>query len=109
MKVVACPALSVSGRPGPVTLNPVPDAAAPDTVTLVPPVFVTVTGTVCLLPTVTFPKLALLGFAVNAPAPSPVPVSGMLSGELDASDTMVNDPFTVPALVGVKIVLKLTL
>jgi hypothetical protein len=46
LKVVACPALSVSGRAGPVTVNPLPVAAAPDTVTLVPPVLVTVTGTV---------------------------------------------------------------
>jgi len=46
LKVVLCPAVSVIGRLGPVKLNPLPVAAALDTVTLSPPVFVTVTDTV---------------------------------------------------------------
>ena len=46
LNVVLCPALSVIGRLGPVTLKPLPLAAALDTVTLSPPVFATVTGTV---------------------------------------------------------------
>jgi len=46
LNVVLCPALSVIGRFGPVKLNPLPVAAALDTDTLAPPVFVTVTGTV---------------------------------------------------------------
>ncbi len=45
LKVVPCPALSVIGRLGPVKLNPLPLAAALDTVTLSSPVFVTVTDT----------------------------------------------------------------
>ena len=46
LNVVLCPALSVIGKFGPVKVNPLPVAAALDTVTLAPPVFVTVTGTV---------------------------------------------------------------
>src|SRR5580658_3291410 len=46
LKVVLCPALSVIGRVGPVKPNPLPVAAALDTATLSPPVFVTVMGTV---------------------------------------------------------------
>ena len=46
LKVAPCPALSVIGGFWPVKLNPLPDATAFDTVTLSPPVFVTVTGTV---------------------------------------------------------------
>jgi len=46
LNVVLCPAVSVIGGVVPVTLNPLPLAAALDTVTVSPPVFVTVTGTV---------------------------------------------------------------
>ena len=46
LNVVLCPAARVAGRPGPVKLNPVPVAAAAEMVTVTPPVFVTVTGTV---------------------------------------------------------------
>jgi hypothetical protein len=44
-KLALCPTLSVTGRVGPVKLNPVPVTAALDTVTLSPPVFVTATET----------------------------------------------------------------
>ncbi len=46
LNVVVCPAARVAGRPGPVKLNPVPVAAAAEIVTVTPPAFVTVTGTV---------------------------------------------------------------
>ena len=62
-----------------------------------------------MLPNVTFPKFALVGFAVSAPAARPVPESGMLSGELDALETMLNAPLATPALAGAKIALKVTL
>lgn len=44
LKVALCPALIVVGKLGPVKLNPLPAAVALDTVTLTPPVFVTVTA-----------------------------------------------------------------
>ena len=46
LNVVPCPALSVIGMFGPVTLNPVPLAPALDNVTPTASVLVTVTGTV---------------------------------------------------------------
>ena len=62
-----------------------------------------------MFPTVTFPKFALPGFAVSEPAARPVPESGMPSGELDASETMLSAPLAVPALAGAKFALKVTL
>lgn len=62
-----------------------------------------------MLPTVTFPKFALVGFAVSEPAARPVPESGMLSGELEALDTMLNAPLAAPALAGAKVAVKVTL
>ena len=62
-----------------------------------------------MFPTVTFPKFALVGFAANAPAARPVPESGMLSGELDPLETMLNVPLAAPVLAGAKVAVKLTL
>ena len=76
---------------------------------IVAPVFVTDTETVLLLPTVTLPKLALLGFAVREPAASPVQESAMLSGEAGASDTIASVPVADPAVVGAKPTLNVTL
>lgn len=109
LKVALCPALIEVGKLGPVKLNPLPLADALETVMLTPPVLVTVTGTDLLLPTVTFAKLTLLGLAVNEPAVKPVPESEMLNGELDASDTTLTEPFTAPALAGLKSTLKVVL
>ena len=109
LNVVDWPALRVTGKLGPVKLNPVPEAAAVDTVTVAPPVLVTATETVLLVFTVTLPKLALLGFAVREPAVSPVPESARLNGETVASDTIASVPLAAPAAVGAKLTLKLTL
>jgi hypothetical protein len=46
LNVALCPALSVIGGFAPVTVNPLPLATTLDSVTLSPPVFVTVTGAV---------------------------------------------------------------
>lgn len=62
-----------------------------------------------MFPNVTLPKFTLVGFAVSAPAATPVPESGILSGELDALETMFNVPLAAPALVGAKVVVKVTL
>ncbi len=109
LKAVDCPALRVSGKMGPVKLNPLPDAAALDTVTATPPVFVTLTDTVLLLPTVTLPKLAVLGFAATEPGASPVPESAMLSGDPAASDTIASVALAAPAVAGAKLTVKGTL
>ena len=109
LNVADCPALRVRGKFGPVKLNPLPEAAALDTVTDAPPVFVTATETVLLLPTVTLPKLALAGFAVREPGASAVPESAMLKGETDASETIASVPLAAPAVAGAKPTLKVTL
>src|SRR5271157_2656711 len=74
-----------------------------------PPVLVSVSDKFLLLPTWTLPKARLVGLAVSVPCVTPVPESGILSGELDALETMLNDPLAAPALVGAKIALKVTL
>ena len=109
VKTALCPALRVRGSPGPVTPNPLPLAVALVTVTASPPVFVTVTGAVLFVPTVTLPKSTLAGLGVSAPPVNPVPESAMLSGELEASDVIFTDPAAAPALVGENATLKLTL
>jgi hypothetical protein len=106
LKAVDCPALRVSGKVGPVKLNALPDAAALDIVAATPPVFVTVTDTVLLVPTVTLPKLALLGFAATEPGASPVPESAMLSGEPAASDTIASVVLAALAVAGAKRTVK---
>ena len=62
-----------------------------------------------MFPTVTFPRFALPGFGLREPAVVPVPESGMLSAELDASETMLNVPLAAPVLAGAKVALKVTL
>src|SRR5882724_2107481 len=73
LKVADCPVVSVTGKFGPLKLNPVPLAAAFEIVTVVPPLLVTITATDLLLPSVTFPKTTVLGLAVSEPAATPVP------------------------------------
>ena len=60
-------------------------------------------------PTVTLPKLRLVGDAANWPADVPVPESAILSGEFDAFDTTDRFPLAAPALVGVKVAVNVTL
>jgi hypothetical protein len=60
-------------------------------------------------PTATLPKLRLVGYTANWPAAVPVPVSAIVSGELDAFDTTDRLPLAAPALVGAKVAVKVTL
>jgi hypothetical protein len=108
LNVADCPAAMLVGNDGPVKLKPAPETDALDTVTLVPPVFDTVTAVLWMLPTVTLPKFTLLGLAVKDPGASPVPVRATFSGEL-ASEVMVRFPFTAPADAGAKTTSKETL
>ena len=109
LKLALAPAVNVTGKDGPLKLNPPPLAAAPEMVSDSPPLFVTATCTLLLEPTVTFPKFTLAGLAVKALCVRPVPESGMLNGEFDASDTMLNVPLADPAAAGLKIALNETL
>ena len=77
--------------------------------TLVPPVFVTVSKRDLLLPTVTLPKLRLVGLAPSEPGDTPVPDSGMVSVGLEASDVMVMLPLAPPAVDGANETVKVVL
>ena len=110
LKVVFCPAVNVTAGASPLVLNPVPVTVAPEIVTFELPVFVKVTGNALLLPTLTLPKLRLVGFAVsNKVAATPVPVSAIVVGVVGALLTSVTLPDTPPAAAGAKAMLKFAL
>jgi hypothetical protein len=67
LKLALCPAVSVTGVAIPLKVNPVPLTPTFEIVTLVPPVLVTVSDSVCFVPTCTLPKLKLVGFDPRAP------------------------------------------
>jgi hypothetical protein len=106
LKVAPCPAVKVSGAVMPLMLNPVPLAATAEIVTLVVPVFVTVSVKPWVTPTWTLPKLRLAGFDPSAPAVIPVPLSGMVSVAFDAFDETVRFPVALPADAGANFTLK---
>jgi hypothetical protein len=60
-------------------------------------------------PTSTLPKLRLVGDTANVPEAVPVPESATLSVEFDAFDTTDRLPLAAPALVGVKVAVKVML
>lgn len=70
---------------------------------------VTVSESEELLPTVTVPKLRLVGLPLSAPAVTPVADKPTVSGEFDASETMVTLPLTEPEVCGVKVTLNVVL
>jgi hypothetical protein len=86
----------------PLTLKPVPKVEALERVTLVFPVDVRVTLAEVLVPTVTFPKLKLVGLAeIDRDAATPVPLMEMSS--VPDVLAMASFPLTDPAASGVKI------
>jgi hypothetical protein len=101
LNVVVEPAAIVTGTVRLVTLKPVPEVVIFEILTLVLPVFVSVTVCVLLLPRFTFPKLrvVVLAESCNAPA-TPVPLIAMVLGELGALLTNETLPVTAPALAG---------
>jgi len=78
-------------------------------VTLVPPVLVTVSEIDCLFPTVTLPKLRLVGLAPSVPGVTPLPESGIVSVGFDALDVRVRFPLAPPADDGVNETLNVAL
>ena len=109
LKVTLAPGLSTSGTFNPLMLNPVPVAVACEIVTLDPPVLVSESVKVRLLPTWALPKARLAGLEVSWPAAVPVPESETVKVELDALETTVMPPFTLAADCGVNTALKGTL
>ena len=78
-------------------------------VTLEPPEFVTVSDCDWLLPTVTLPKLRLVGFDPSAPGATPMPDNGMVRVGLEAFEVTVTLPLTLPADPGVNLTVKVAL
>jgi hypothetical protein len=78
-------------------------------VTLVPPVLVTVSDTGLVFPTVTAPKLMLLGFAPKPPGEIPLPDRGMVRVGFEALDVIVTLPLALPAADGLNETLKFAL
>jgi hypothetical protein len=109
LKVALCPAVSVTGVVMPLKLNPEPLIPTDEIVTVVPPVLVTVSDRDLLFPTVTVPKLRLVGFAPSVPGVTPVPDSGMVSVGFEALEVMVRLPLALPADDGVKETLNVAL
>jgi hypothetical protein len=109
LKLALWPAFKLNGRLIPFTLNPLPLAVAAEIVTAVPPLFVTVSDKLWLLPTVTVPKLRLAALAVKEPTDAPVPESGIVEVGFEAFEVTVKLPLAAPEAVGAKVTLKLAL
>ena len=58
---------------------------------------VTVSDRDCLFPTVTLPKLRLVGLVPNVPGVTPVPDRGMVRVGFEALEVMVRLPLALPA------------
>ncbi len=105
---IDCPAVSVAGSEIPESTNSLLFRLAEDTMTEAPlAIRLPVSGE--LTPTVTLPKLRLVGDTAKVPAAVPVAESAMLSGELDAFDTTDRVPLAAPVLVGEKVAVNVTL
>jgi hypothetical protein len=109
LNVAPCPAPRVIGVAMPLTLNPEPLAATCEIVTLELPVFVMVSDVVCLVFTVTLPKLTVVALAPNSPGVTPVPDKVMPSVESEASDAIVTVPEALPEACGVNDTVKVVL
>lgn len=86
-----------------------PLIATLEMLTAVPPVFVTVSVSAKSLPTVTLPKLRLVGFDPSVPGVTAVPESAIVNVGFDPSEVMVTLPLAAPAVVGAKLTLNVVL
>lgn len=102
LKLAPWPAARVMGIEDPETLKPDPVVEACVMVTLAEPEFVTNTGKMLLLPTVTFPKLRLAGLVVSLPvAATPLPDRGTVSGEFEPAAQIDKLPLDAVAAPGI--------
>ena len=106
---VLWPAVSVTGKDSPLKLNPVPLAVAAEIVRLDPPVLVSVSDKLVLLPIWTLPNARLVGLAAKAPGVTPVPDSGMLKLGFGPLEVMLTLPLAAPLVVGEKSTLYVAL
>jgi hypothetical protein len=78
-------------------------------VTLDPPVLVTVSERDLLLPTVTLPKLSVVGFAPSVPGETPVPESAIFRVGFEAFEMILMLPLAPEAEAGLNVTLKVVL
>lgn len=102
------PAEIVTGKESPLKANSELVLVPDDTVTLVPDAL-SVPVWLFVVPTETIPKFNVVGETDKDPAGVPLPESGMVIVEGVAFETTEMLPLALPALVGVKIVLNVTL
>lgn len=105
-KLALCPDERVTGRLIPLTENTAGLALTCEIVRLEPPVLVTVSESVWLLPTVTLSKLRLVGLADSAPWVMPVPDNPMVSVGFEPFEVIVTNPLADPLAVGAKETVK---
>ena len=74
--------------------------------TVVPPVLVRVSDIDLVFPTVTVPKLMLLGLAPRPPGETPVPAKGIVRVGFEAFDVIVTLPLALPAADGLNETVK---
>jgi hypothetical protein len=103
---VLCPGVRVTGVVIPEMLKPVPEAFTCEMVTLSPPVFCTVSVWLRVWSTVTLVNVRLVGFAVNVPAVTAVPLSPTPSDGFEAFEVTATLPLALPADAGAKVTLN---
>jgi hypothetical protein len=107
--VAVCPGLIVAPLTPPLVVKSAPVTLIPDTVTLELPVFFRLTANMSEFPTVTFPKLRLVGVAVsNRVAVTPVALSGTTSVLSVALLVNVTLPVTEPVVAEAKRTVQFT-
>lgn len=99
LKESDCPPVRVFGKESPLMPNPLPATVARLITMFVVPVLVNSTFWLPVWPTTTFPNVSARG-EIAKPACVPVPLSGIISGEFEASLMTVMLPVTAPAAVG---------
>jgi len=110
VNVVLCPAFTVSGVLMPLSVNPIPLIVADEIVTFDPPVLVTVADRDWFDPTVTFPKLRVVGFELRVPGVVlPVPDSATVRVGFEALEEIVTVPLAVPDVVGANLTVNVVL
>lgn len=62
-----------------------------------------------MLPTVTLPKLRLVGFGASVPGVTPVPDKGTVKVELEAFEEIVTAPLAEPEVWGAKATVNVVL
>jgi len=102
VNVALCDTFNATGVDMPLTLNPLPVAAICEMLTVDALLLVSVTVWLLCVPTVTLPKLSLVGLRSSNPSDTAVPDSASVAGLFAASLAMETVALYVPAIFGLK-------